>query len=218
MLNKEIPRTWELGDVNTVLLAPTTTIYQGAAVGDNGVGLARPLKAGDTFLGFCEQTVSNLTPPGMPLFTSPSTVNVLTRGRVQLTVAGVKANHMGALVYAVDDESFTLSGYPNSPMGTVYRVISEGLAIVAFGQSQRPNSHTLMTAGSHKTTGGGPLEKIPLPGLLPSDLLQVNLASVGKTPCKIVYSNVTGSGIQVMFDGDPGTDHLIQYGIYRAGV
>src|SRR5579862_2829690 len=122
MLTRDTPRVWELGEVNAWPLAPNTSIFQGAAVGDNGSGLARPLQAGDKFLGFCEAFTSNLPPsPAVPAAQgSEAGARVLTSGLVELEVAGVKATSFGAPVYASDDNTFTASGPPNSFLGTVH--------------------------------------------------------------------------------------------------
>lgn len=220
MLTQESPRVWELGNVNSFVLAPNTTVFRGAAVGDSGNGFARPLNAGDRFLGFCEATVSSLPPsPAVPAVQGGnSRVRVLANGLVQLPVAGLKATAFGATVYAVDDDSFTLSGCPNSPLGTVYRVVSEGIAIVAFGHQAAPTlpSHTVVLAGHHKTTGGSALEKVALPGLKTTDMVHVGLSAVGKTPRTVQYSVATGNSLHVNFDADPGNDHVLHYVVYRA--
>ena len=220
MLTHDNPRVWALGEVNSFVLAPNTTLFRGAAVGDNGSGLARPLQAGDQFLGFCEAFVSNLPPsPAVPAAQGgDDRVRVLTSGRVQLEVAGVKVGSLGATVYAVDDDNFTLSGCPNSPFGTVYRVVREGIAVVAFGHQSAPRlpSHSVVAAGTHKTTGGHALEKIALPGLRVTDMVHVSLASPGKTPRTVQHSIALLNSLQVTFNDDPGADHVVQYVVYRA--
>lgn len=220
MLTRDTPRVWELGEVNAWPLAPNTTIFQGAAVGDNGSGLARPLQAGDKFLGFCEAFVSNLPPsPAVPAAQgNQAAVRVLTSGLVELEVSGINATSFGAPVYASDDNSFTLNGPPNSFIGTVHRPLLTGKTIVAFGHYVRTRlpSHTLVFAGSHKTTGGNAMEKIALPGLLASDLAHVQLTAVGKKPSVIQSATTTAGSLHITFDNDPSTDHVLAYGVYRA--
>jgi hypothetical protein len=220
MLTHDTPRVLELGEVNAFVLAPNTALFRGAAVGDNGSGFARPLVAGDKFLGFCESYACNLPPsPAVPAAQGgDALVNVLASGRAQLKVAGLKATSVGAPVFALDENSFSLSGFPNSSIGTVHRVLGDGTAIVAFGHCALvlPTSHKLLLAGSHKTQGGGGMEKIPLPGLLTTDLVQVNIAVIGKTPSKVQCATPTLGSLHVTFDVDPGTDHVLHYVIYRA--
>jgi hypothetical protein len=60
-------------------------------------------------------------------------VQVKTRGRIQLPIAGlaITANHRSA-VYASDDNTFTLTATSNSKIGWVSRWVSTGVAIVEF--------------------------------------------------------------------------------------
>jgi hypothetical protein len=207
MLTKDTPRVWESGHVNEFTLAPGALIYQGAAVGDNGTGLARPLVTGDKFLGFAESTVGTAE--------GNKSVRVLASGLVQLYVSNLKATSLYALVYASNDNSFSLA--QGSVVGTVYRVLSNGEAIVAFGQSAYPPlaPHRLLMAGQYKTVGGAVLEKIPLPGLLASDIVQVMLASPGKPPCMVQSATPTVNSLHVTFSADPGSDHVLHYVVYR---
>jgi hypothetical protein len=220
MLTKEIPRVLDLGEVNTFVLAASTTIFRGAAVGDNGLGFARPLIAGDTFLGFCESTATNLpSSPGVPAAQGGNgKVKVLCSGRMQLMVAGLKSARVQAPVYAVDDNNFTLTAGVNSFLGAVHRVVDDTTAIVAFGHlaSASQALHKVLLAGSYKTVGGGVMEKIPLPGLLTTDFVQVTPVSLGKNPCKLLYATPVLGSLHLSFDADPGTDHVLHYVIYRA--
>jgi len=50
-----LPRSYEQGDRNDLPVVAADIIYEGAAVGDNASGLARPLVAADPFLGFAER-------------------------------------------------------------------------------------------------------------------------------------------------------------------
>jgi hypothetical protein len=77
-------------------------------------------------------------------------------------------------------------------------------------------SHTLVFAGSHKTTGGNVMEKVALPGLLASDLVHTQLSTVGKNACAIKIATATANSLHVTFDNDPGADHIFAYVIYRA--
>lgn len=134
---KEVPRSYELGEVNELPLAPMTRIALGAAVGDNSSGCARELVAGDKFLGFCESAACNIPYEGSDHQRIDTHVRLLSAGRVQLAVKGLKSSSLGATVYASEADSFTLTAASNSPMGTVYRVVNNEQAIVAFGYYAR---------------------------------------------------------------------------------
>ena len=122
------PRTYDIGDNGEFPVIATDIIYEGAAVGENGSGYARPLTAGDPFLGFASRRADNATGAAGAV-----TVEVKRRGQIVLPIAsiGITANDRPA-VYASDDDTFTLTASTNSPIGFVARWIETGVALVEF--------------------------------------------------------------------------------------
>lgn len=122
------PRAYEIGDKQEYPVVATDIIYEGAAVGENGSGYARPLVAGDRFLGFAERKADNAAG-------AAGAVRVLVKrkGEVQLPIASIAitANDR-PLVYASDDDTFTLTDTSNSLIGTVARWVETGIAVVEF--------------------------------------------------------------------------------------
>ena len=123
------PREYQVGDREDYPVIASDIIYEGAAVGENASGYARPLAAADKFLGFAMRKADNSTG-------SAGDINVecKTVGRVRLTVAGataITANDR-ALVYASDDGTFTLTSTSNSLIGSVSRWIASTDVIVEF--------------------------------------------------------------------------------------
>jgi len=122
-------REWQAGDTEAYPVIAADIIYQGAAVGENASGYSRPLVAGDVFQGFAIGKVDNSTGSA-----GDKSVDVRTRGRVTLNVAGataITANDRQA-VYASDDDTFTLTTTSNSLIGYVSRWISSGVCVVEF--------------------------------------------------------------------------------------
>lgn len=121
-------RAFQLGEMEDYPVIATDIIYEGAAVGENGSGYARPLNAGDRFLGFAQRKVDNSAGAAGAL-----NVTVKTRGRVHLPISGlaITANDRPA-VYASDDDTFTLTATSNSLIGFVSRWVETGYAIVEF--------------------------------------------------------------------------------------
>lgn len=121
-------RDYQLGDTEEYPVIAADIIYQGAAVGENGSGYARPLEAGDPFLGFAEAKADNSAGAAGAI-----TVNVKARGRIVLPISsiGITANDR-PVVYASDDDTFTLTASTNTPIGHVSRWISTGYAVVEF--------------------------------------------------------------------------------------
>lgn len=121
-------RNFELGDLQDLPMIASDIIYEGAAVGDNGSGLARPLVAGDPFFGFAERTADNSAGAASAL-----RVRVRTKGQVQLAVTGAaSAADVSETVYASDDDTFTLTAGSNTAIGKVSRWVSGTTCIVAF--------------------------------------------------------------------------------------
>jgi hypothetical protein len=122
-------RDFQLGDNEEYPVIASDIIYQGAAVGENAAGYARPLVAGDAFLGFALGPVDNSAGSAGEL-----NVTVRTRGRVRLTVDGataITANDR-PIVYASDDDTFTLTASTNTPIGRISRWIASTDVVVEF--------------------------------------------------------------------------------------
>lgn len=121
-------RAYELGDLQDLPMIAADIIYEGAAVGDNGSGLARPLAAADPFLGFAERIADNSAGAA-----SAKNVRVRTRGSVVVAVTGAaSAADVGEAVYASDDDTFTLTSSGNSAIGKVARWVSGTTCVVYF--------------------------------------------------------------------------------------
>lgn len=82
-------------------------VYEGAAVGESTTsGTGRPLSGGDGFMGFAVRRCDNATGSA-----NDKKIRLMTSGYVaNLAVAGLdNINDLGATVYAIDDDSFTLT-------------------------------------------------------------------------------------------------------------
>jgi len=242
-LTEDTPRTYELGDVNELPVAASTTIYEGSAVGDNGSGYARPLQAGDPFRGFAEAKVDNSTGSA-----GDKNVRVLTRGKIKASISGLAITDVGADIYMSDDGTFTKTAGSNTRIGVVHRWVSSGVGIVAFDVAETQTvgtseiaadaitsakiaddavslehldsgitpTHIVVAAGEHTTTGGGASEEITVTGATSSDLAVCVLKTQGATPRVIKTAAAGTNKITVTFDGDPSTDHVVTYLLLRA--
>lgn len=123
----DVVRSYQLGDRNHLPVVATDIIYEGAAVGDNGSGYARPLVAGDPFRGFCVYRADNATGAAGAI-----NVEVKQEGTVQLAVGSAAITDVGKPVYASDDATFTLTATSNSYVGRIVRFISTGVVMVEF--------------------------------------------------------------------------------------
>lgn len=127
------PRDYMLGDLDEYPVIAADIIYEGAAVGENGSGYARPLVALDKFLGFALETADNAAGSAGDI-----RVQVRTKGVAQLPISGIDitANDRPA-VYASDDDTFTLTSTGNTLIGYVRRWVSTGIAMVEFDANLR---------------------------------------------------------------------------------
>lgn len=122
------PREFLLGDMAEYPVIASDIIYEGAAVGENASGYARPLAAQDPFLGFAQRTVDNSAGAA-----GAKTVVVKRKGVIKLPISGlaITANDRPK-VYASDDDTFTLTSTSNTLIGTVLQWIETGYAYVEF--------------------------------------------------------------------------------------
>lgn len=126
-------RQFALGEIEEYPVIAADSIFEGAAVGENGSGYARPLQAGDAFLGFAEAPALNESGAAGAV-----DVRARTRGRVTLDVVGASAITANdrPIVYAADDDTFTLTAGANTPIGRVSRWIGGTKCVVEFDAYQ----------------------------------------------------------------------------------
>lgn len=135
-LAKDSARTHELGDINSHPVIASDIIYEGAYVGDNGSGYARPLSAGDVPFGFAERKVDNASGSA-----GDKRIRVLTKGKILLSVSGAVITDVGQPVYASDDNTFVFLPTDNSFVGKVYRWVSSGVVIVEYDIGNMPDPY-----------------------------------------------------------------------------
>jgi len=128
-LAADAPRTYALGELEDYPVIAADIIYEGAAVGENALGYSRPLVALDPFQGFATETADNSLGAAGDI-----NVNVKTRGRIVLNVVGasaITANDRPP-VYALDDNSFTLTLTGATKIGYVQRWRTGTSCVVEF--------------------------------------------------------------------------------------
>jgi len=122
------PRAYEIGTRNQLPVIASDIIYEGAAVGMVvGTGHARPLAAGDVFVGFAEAKADNSAGAAAAI-----NVDLVKSGQVQLSVSGAVITDVGQPVYATDDDTFTFLPVSSVFVGFVKRYVSSGVVVVEF--------------------------------------------------------------------------------------
>jgi predicted RecA/RadA family phage recombinase len=124
-LSADTPRVYELGDVNELTVAATVTIYEGAFVfalkADGTAVVASPALSTHAFAGIAIQGA-----------TAGNRVRIKDRGKVVMAVTGASAASVGAIVYASDDNTLTLTASTNVSVGYVSRHITSTTCLVEF--------------------------------------------------------------------------------------
>lgn len=128
-LSVDSPRSYSLGDLSDYPVIASDIIYDGAAVGlVAGTGHARPLVAGDQFVGFAIDKADNSGGGAAAI-----NVRVRAKGIAQLSVSGAVITDVGQPVYASDDDTFTFNPASGSFVGVARRFISSGVMVVEYG-------------------------------------------------------------------------------------
>jgi len=125
-------KTYETGFINSAPIIAADIIYEGSAVGENGTGYARPLVAGDRFLGFAEISRDNAAGSAG----DKPDVRMYSKGLANIALSGAVITDVGASVYASDDTTFSFIGTSNTYVGTVYRWKSSGIVVLEFDASK----------------------------------------------------------------------------------
>jgi hypothetical protein len=109
-------------------LAASDIVYEGAALSDaGGNGYAKPLTAGEAFLGFAMKHVDNSAGAAGAV-----SCPVRLEGIVSLPISGLAVTDRGAIVYASDDGTFTKTVGANTPIGKIVGLDGTANAWVHF--------------------------------------------------------------------------------------
>jgi hypothetical protein len=79
-------------------------------------------------------------------------------------------------------------------------------------------AYAAILAGTFTTLGGDATESITATGAVSTDIVSVTLRVVGATPRTILTAIPTTDAITVTMSGDPSTDHVLQYVVFRSIV
>lgn len=230
------PRNYELGDHNDLPVITGDIIYEGAAVGINNVGFARPLVAGDVFGGFALSPCDNADGTD-----GAKNVRVVARGQIALNITGLTIDDVGKPVYASDDDTFTMTAGSNTQIGAVKRYIANGVGVVEFWTARAPAtvtnsdlangavslgklnagitpSHIVVFAGEVTWSGGGATLDHTVTGALETDIV---IATITAAPTQAAYLKEAaisaGNTLSLELSAaNTGNDAVIAYTVLRA--
>lgn len=112
-------------ELRSFQVAAAAHVHKGALVGVNAAGYARPLVAGDTFVGLAYEEMDNAGGEDGAV-----ALRVYTVGDFGASVAGATMADIGRPVFASDDEIFTFDGSGHTYLGVVADVVAAGEIIL----------------------------------------------------------------------------------------
>ncbi len=133
--------------LRTFQIAEQVHIFKGAFVGLTAAGYARPLVAGDAFVGIAFEEMDNSDGADGAL-----AVRVYTLGDFGFTLTGATAAHIGRPVFASADNVLTFTGAGNSYVGIVQDVVAANEVIVRL-DTQRGKVKTITHAVENLSAG-----------------------------------------------------------------
>lgn len=96
--------------------------------------------------------------------------------------------------------------------------IADGAVSLEHLDSGVAPSHVVKYAGSFTTLGGDASESISVSGVVDTDIVVVTVKTAGGTPRSVVAAAAGTDAIAVTLSGDPSTDHVLHYVVYRAAA
>ena len=112
-------------ELRSFQIAAAKHVYKGALVGLATSGYARPLVAGDPFVGLAYEEIDNSSGANGDL-----SARVYTLGDFQHALAGATVAHVGRPVFASADDTLTFTADGNTYVGIVQDVPSSGEIIL----------------------------------------------------------------------------------------
>lgn len=98
---------------------------------------------------------------------------------------------------------------------TTVKILNANVTLAKLAAGITP-SHVVKFAGKYTTLGGSATEAQTLSGVLSTDVVVGTLQAKGGTPRTILTTAPTTDTITYVFSGDPSTDHVVSYVVYRA--
>lgn len=124
-LAKATPRTFTNTQYEDYAVVASDKIYEGSLIG-LASGYARPLQAGDTFVGVAVETVDNTSGSAGDV-----KVRVATTIPFAMPVTGVSdVTSISLPVYASDDDTLTLTEGSNSLVGIISNYLSGSTCVI----------------------------------------------------------------------------------------
>lgn len=141
-------------------------------------------------------------------------------GDLALTSAHVlvgNASNVAADVALSGDIAITNAGVSSIGASKVLtaNILNANVTLAKLAAGITP-SHVVKFGGKYTTLGGNATEAQTVSGVLSTDIVHAVLQAKGGTPRTILTSAPTTDTITYVFSGDPSTDHVVAYVVWRA--
>lgn len=110
-------------------------------------------------------------------------------------------------------------------VGAADEVLKSDGTTLSYGKVELANldsgiapAYIVVYAGSFTTAGGDANESITVTGAAATDLAFVQMHTVGGTPRTLLTAQAATNAINLVFSGDPSTDHVVKYQVLRAAT
>ena len=100
---------------------------------------------------------------------------------------------------------------------TTAKILNANVTLAKLASGIAP-SHVVKYAGKFTTLGGDANEAISVAGVAATDVVLVTVQTAGGTPRTIVSAIPATNAINVVMSGDPSTDHILSYVVFRAAA
>lgn len=178
-------------------------VYKGAFVGLTSGGYARPLTAGDAFVGMAYEEKDNSSGANGDL-----SVRVYTLGDFGHTLTGAAVTDIGRPVFSSADDTLTFTGAGNTYVGIVQDRIASNeiiLRIDSGRQLVKSITHIVENLAAGADIAARAIHAFEKDGWIVSARV-VNQASAaagidGSNTCVVTLSNTAGTVVTETFDG-----------------
>ncbi len=113
-------------------------------------------------------------------------------------------------------EAAAAGGYPSVRFNQRERKILASVKAYVDGLAAVAATHRVIAGGTFTTVGGDASEAITVSGALATDFPVVVVKTAGATPRSIVAQTAASNAINLTMSGDPSTDHVLTYLLFRA--
>jgi hypothetical protein len=117
---------------------------------------------------------------------------------------------------SLSTQAAAAGNYPAFNFGNRERKLLASVKAYVDALSAITATHRVIAGGSFTTLGGDASEAITVSGALATDLAIVLVKTAGGTPRSIVAAAAATNAINVTMSGDPSTDHVLTYLLFRA--